>query len=447
MVLEMATTVIEGVVQESIELVKKAGYNEYMKALYSFMDTVAVAAAGYRLDDRIKMLIKNIGGLSGGKFTVLGEWRTGTDLMKALTINSFSAHTLELDDWLGEGFIHVGSTIVPTSISISQELDLSLEEALEALIFGYEIAGRMGAFLGRKHYRLWHTTATVGGMAAAAVIAWLKGFSEEKIVNSIVTAGSYASGILPIISKNVGIKPISTSHGAVIGLLSTSIQQCITHPKNDYSNIEKILCKAFKGSCEKRKALNPSWDYAINKVGYKVFPSCRNSHTAIQTALKLREKVNPREIARIEVEIFEEAYQVADIIHPVNIDEAKFSLTFLIAASLVKGWPGFEEIEQALKDPLVYELEEKTTIRVREDFTEAFPNKQPVRIIITLKNGEKIEDREDTPLGDPTHPLSERNLFKKAMILSAYAGDEKLAEIINILIKKNLNIKINEIFV
>ena len=54
------------------------------------------------------------------------------------------------------------------ALAVAQSLGSSGRELLEASVVGYEVGIRVGEFLGRSHYRIFHTTGTAGTVAAAA---------------------------------------------------------------------------------------------------------------------------------------------------------------------------------------------------------------------------------------------------------------------------------------
>ncbi|WP_048314020.1 MmgE/PrpD family protein, partial [Pseudomonas aeruginosa] len=53
-------------------------------------------------------------------------------------------------------------------------------ELILAAVAGYEAGIRIGEFLGRSHYRVFHTTATVGTLAAAVAVGKLMDFDRER---------------------------------------------------------------------------------------------------------------------------------------------------------------------------------------------------------------------------------------------------------------------------
>jgi 2-methylcitrate dehydratase PrpD len=63
-------------------------------------------------------------------------------------------------------------------------------------VAGYEAGIRIGEFMGRSHYRIFHTTATVGTLAAAVAVAVgkLLDFDQEQFINLLGSAGTRLPG-------------------------------------------------------------------------------------------------------------------------------------------------------------------------------------------------------------------------------------------------------------
>ena len=422
------TSIIDEIVAESMNSIRRAGKKEYERTRTLILDILSLAAAGYILDPKPRE-IYSIVGEGRGDSTVLGRW-SKTNSLSASIINSFSAHVLELDDWLAPGLVHAGASIIPTIISLSEKNGNTLEEAIEAIMIGYEISGRVGILLGKKHYRYWHTTSTAGGVGVAAAVASLLGKARDEVSKAASTAAAYSAGLWGIIGREVSVKPLSTTHAAFTGLVSNGLVGFVPQWNKKVFESERGVCRVMNGECNIEKALSPPWDIAVNRVSHKLYPASRNAQTVIQVALKASEKVDVRDIEKIELEVFEEAYQVADIVGPMTVDEAKFSLTFLTSLSLTRGWSSIYDLKKGLHDPLVRELERKVAIRIRPDFTAMYPEKQPVLLRITTRKNGVIEIYEETPLGDPQHPLTRDNIVRKAEMLSEEADEPRIREMV-----------------
>ncbi len=377
---------------------------ESMKAL---LDNVGVAIMGFEKEERVKKFASIAYPTSNGSI-VLGAWWRSSPPMAAM-VNGFAAHSLEYDDWLRQGFVHAGSTVVPAALSLG-EGNVSWRLLLEAIIIGYEVTARFGKAFGRSHYAKWHTTATAGSLGAAAAASRVLGLNEEVASHAIAIAAYYTSGLWGFISSGSGVKPFSPGHAAFLGVTSSLMAKNGIRTNLNALEDERGLCSNMAPECDIKKALDPGWDYAIMLNGYKFFPTCRHTHTAITAAIMLSDRV--REPEEIVVEIFEEALRVASLKGPKNLDQARFSLPFLVASSLVYGSLGIDELEKGLGDDRVRSLESKVRVVGNEELSGEFPEKQPA-IVKVKEKGKWVKERVDYPPGDPENPATLDQIYKK----------------------------------
>ena len=68
---------------------------------------------------------------------------------------------------------HPAAVVFPPALAVAQAIGASGADLLTASVVGYEVGIRVGEFLGRSHYRIFHTTGTAGTIAAAAAVGWL----------------------------------------------------------------------------------------------------------------------------------------------------------------------------------------------------------------------------------------------------------------------------------
>ena len=54
---------------------------------------------------------------------------------------------------------------VPAALAVAQAIGASGRDLLAASVAGYEVGIRVGEFLGRSHYKIFHTTGTAGTYA------------------------------------------------------------------------------------------------------------------------------------------------------------------------------------------------------------------------------------------------------------------------------------------
>src|SRR4051812_28971068 len=89
----------------------------------------------------------------------------------AAFINGTAAHTVEVDDIFRDGIYHPGAPTIAAALAVGQANGVDGLAFLRAVVVGYEISTRIGAAMGREHYKYWHNTGTIGTFGAAAACA------------------------------------------------------------------------------------------------------------------------------------------------------------------------------------------------------------------------------------------------------------------------------------
>ncbi len=381
--------------------------DEARKAL---LDSIGVGILGFEREERVKRFASLAYPIDKGSL-VLGAWWRSSPSMAAL-VNGFAIHSLEYDDWLRQGFVHAGSVIVPAALALG-EGKVSWEKLLEAVVIGYEVAARFGRAFGRDHYSKWHTTATAGSLGAAAAASRVLGLSLEEAPQALAISSYYASGLWGFISGGSSIKPFSSGHAAFLGVTSSLMARNGMKTNLRALEDERGFCKNMAPECRLEESLDPGWNYAILLNGYKFFPTCRHTHTALTAAIMLSDGVNPEEVREVRVDVFEEAAKVAGIREPKNVDQARFSLPYLVALALIYGRVGLDELERGLGDSRVRALEKKVNVVVNPELSTQFPERQPS--IVEVRGEVSKQERVDYPPGDPENPANLDQIYRKVV--------------------------------
>src|SRR5205085_9336148 len=111
-------------------------------------------------------------GPADGACEVLISRRRTTPLFAAM-VNAASSHFAEQDDVHNGSVFHPAAVVFPAALAVAQAIGASGRELLAASVAGYEVGIRVGEFLGRSHYRIFHTTGTAGTLGATAAAGHL----------------------------------------------------------------------------------------------------------------------------------------------------------------------------------------------------------------------------------------------------------------------------------
>jgi 2-methylcitrate dehydratase len=127
---------------------------------------------------------------------------------------------------------------------------------------------------------------------------------------------------------------------------------------------------------------------------------------------------NVAEIARIEVETYEHGVQCSadtrDKWNPTTRETADHSLPYVVAVALTRGTVWVDDFtEERIRDPKVHAVMQKIEVRATEEFTRAWPEAYPFRIIVTTRSGQRHVQEVHYAKGHPKNPMSDQEIEAK----------------------------------
>lgn len=392
------------------------------KAKHCLLDWLGSVYAAYGKETAAQYisLAKRLGG--EGESTIIGA-KEKTSLLFSAFANSALGHIAETDDGHRTSILHPGTVTIPAALAICEKRGLSGKELIAAIVAGYEIAMRVGESLGSEHYTLWHTTGTAGTLGAAAVTIKLFSLTEKEALWALGHAGTQAAGLWQfLLDGSAMAKSLHPAKATLNGILSGEL---VSHGIRGAERIlegEKGLCKAMNPNSDLEKLGASLGDlFKINETTFKAYPTCGQTHSAIGSVEQImeRESLSYEAIERIDVATYEKALDIAGIEEPKNLEEAKFSLSFCIAFLLKKGAITFTNMgEKDLNDLAIKEMMKKIKIQIDTELEKEFPKKRPSRVVITLKDGRRLQASTSYRKGDPENPLQKKELIQKFNVLS-----------------------------
>jgi 2-methylcitrate dehydratase PrpD len=345
----------------------------------------------------------------------------------AALINGAAAHTTEVDDIFRDGIYHPGAPTIPAALALAQARRASGAQFLRAVVVGYEISTRIGAAMGRAHYRYWHNTGTIGCFGACAAAAELLGLDAARFAHALATVTTFSAGLQQAFRMDSMSKPMHAGHAAEAGLTAAlAAQEGVT------GSLDVIEGEAGYGRAMgyDGAAAGPDWDKALATLGrdfhitrmtFKNHTCCGHTFAAIDGALALQKKMGlaANEIARVRVGTYKAALDVAGYEEPRTAAEGRFSLKYVVATALTHGSVRFAAFEpQRLGDPATRELMRRVEVAVDPQLDAAFPAQRAARVAIEARDGRREEFLQPTRIGDPDAPLSDAQLEAKYLELA-----------------------------
>ena len=289
--------------------------------------------------------------------------------LKAL-LEGTAAHTVEVDDIFRDGIYHPGAPTIAAARALSEEL--------RPIIVGYEISTRIGAAMGKAHYKHWHNTGTIGCFGAAAAAAEALKLDRQQFAHALATVTTFAAGLQQAFRMDSMSKPLHAGRAAEAGVTAAlAAREGVTG---------SLDCRW--SALPPRWGTSPDWekglatlgkDFHITQMTFKNHACCGHTFAAIDGALELKKRMQLKaeDIEQIDVATYKAGVEVADYEDPPTPAEGRFSLKYVVATALTHGSVRLAAFEpDRLADPATRSLLQKIKTSVDPELEAAFPAKR-----------------------------------------------------------------------
>jgi len=408
-----------------------------LRAEELFLDWLASALAGRgaRPTCIFESFAKAMGPANGS--AELLTTRTTTSPFFAALVNGAASHVVEQDDLHNSSVFHPGTVVFPAVLAAAQDIGASGRAMITAAVVGYEAGVRCGEFLGRSHYKVFHTTGTAGTIAAAAGVAQLVGLDGSKMQHALGSAGTQAAGVWEFLRDAADSKQLHTGKAAANGLLAAYVaRDGLTGARRIFEGAQGMGAAMSSDATADRLVEGLGQRWTLVETSFKVHASCRHTHPAADAliALMAEHHLTVGDIAQVTACVHQPAIDVLGaVVDPRTIHQSKFSMGFVLALVAVRGRAGLADFtESALTDPALRAFHNKVTMVLDPEIDGAYPARWMGRVIVSTTDGRTLAKTIPSALGDPENTLSRAQLADKAARLAAYGGDvtpEEMARI------------------
>jgi len=394
----------------------------------------AIAGKGSRPVEIIAQFAQNMSGYDSshvGPSEVLISRASSSPFLAAMA-NAAASHVAEQDDVHNGSVFHPATVVFPPALACAQALGASGEEMLTAAVAGYEVGIRVGEFLGRSHYKVFHTTGTAGTLAAAATVGHLLKLNPEQMLHAFGSAGTQSAGLWEFLRDAADSKQLHTAHAASTGLMSAYIAQAGFTGAQHIMEGKQGMAAGMSSDSDPSKlvdGLGIRW--AIAETSFKYHASCRHTHPAADALLQvmLANKLKPSDIAKVETLVHQGAIDVlGPVTVPATVHQSKFSMGTVLALIAHYQFAGLQEFDQHFHDDAICLFRDRVTMTLDPEVDGAYPQRWIGKVKVHLHNGQILDGRVDEPKGDPGNTLSRTEITDKAMRLAAFSGGASAAE-------------------
>lgn len=352
--------------------------------------------------------------------------RTSSSPYLAAMANAAASHMAEQDDVHNGSVFHPGTVVFPAALAVAQAIGASGQQLLTAAVAGYEVGIRVGEFLGRSHYKVFHTTGTAGTLAAAAAVGQLLGLDAQQMQHAFGSAGTQSAGLWEFLRTAADSKQLHTAHAAAAGLMAAYLA------RDGFTGAAQIfegpqgMAAGMSSDADPAKltdGLGRRW--ATAETSFKYHACCRHTHPAADALLQVMQahQLQPTDLARVVAHVHQGAIDVlGPVREPSTVHQSKFSMGTTLALAARFGHAGLTEFEQHFLDESTRALRDRVEMELDVEVDGAYPQRWIGKVTVSTTDGRVLHGRVDEPKGDPGNTLSRDEIAAKALRLAAFSG-------------------------
>lgn len=334
--------------------------------------------------------------------------------------NAMLCHGLDFDDTHPASVAHVSAVVTPVALAAAEVAGKGGRDLITAVVLGNETVIRVGMAAPSKfHARGFHPTSICGIFGGTMATGLLMGTGEAAMTSALGIAGSFAAGIFAYLDVGTATKPMHPAWAAQGSFYANRLGQLGAEGPPTVLEGRFGVYHAFLGEyidVEPQIAdLGTRWE--TPRIAYKPYPACHYIHGSLGATRSLLGQVAVEDIEDILVTLPEAGVALVtepqvEKRAPRTDYEAKFSLQYSTAAMLVHGHVGVKTYTtEAIADPKVLAVAAKVRYEVKPYPT--YPGAFPGGVVITLKDGRKLNAELDYQKGGPENPLSAEEVIEK----------------------------------
>ena len=401
-----------------------SGTDHVEQVTSALIDTVAVAIAAAPSEGAQIVGAWAAAEGEGGNATVWTTGRTASASMAAL-VNGTSGHMLDYDDISPTMPMHPSTVLFPALLAVAEDRGIDGGKLVQAYDVGAAAFRAITELLpGHVHYaRGWHTTSTVGRLAAVAALVRLCGTPLEKARNALGIVSSLAAGSRPNFGSMT--KPFHAGAAARDAVMALQLAEAgftanpgeLEAPTGFMERMGDPDLAPVGGLTETLVERLEYWMESWPKDwGIKRYPACYGTHRAIDAVLELRDELAGRTPDSIRVTVYPHGTDPLLPYPPQNGNQAKFSLEYAVAVAIKRGAVALQDFtEDAFADRQVRDL--MAFVEVVESAVPPVGDpvtREPYATVQVRTVGETwIGNRVDITKGDARNPLSQEDLRTK----------------------------------
>jgi 2-methylcitrate dehydratase PrpD len=375
------------------------------------LDTFGVILAG-SIQSEVAAVRARLTATGGHGATIYAPGAPTSDPRTAAFLNGLAGRSIELCE--GHRYVSCQGAVqaLPTALACAEWLQRSGRETLAGLIFGYEVAARLGAGLTARPLAHQNGQAPLlGAVGAGARVRGLNGDQTSlalRLGAVLILTPAYTNAVAGATALNV-----AGGMSGFAGILAPelALSGVAAQPNAIEEAFGQLVGDGFRPEAVTEE-LGQRWEITRN---YFRLRACCNLYSALDALedILIEHKPLPENIARIDVATYRFAANMREP-DPINYFAAKYSLPHAAAALILRGSAGYHAFtEEAVRDPAIAAIRRRVAVREDPALNASVPRLKPARVTLTLTDGRQITRLRESARGDFQEPYREDEVRAK----------------------------------
>ncbi len=388
-------------------------------ALRAFIDTSGVILAG-ATDDIAPVMRRWVAQRPRSGGAVVPPFGLTTDPETASLAIGTLAHALDFDDIHPSMLGHPSATLVSVILALGSTLQLTGKQAIVAYVAGAELAAQLGRATAAQQYRRgWHTTSTIGVLAAAATAARLLALDADTTAHALGLAASGAAGVRANFGSHA--KPLHVGHAAAWGASAALLARAGLRSSPIALDGPLGYLESFAGDRTAGETiptrLGQHWELSDPGLQIKLYASCGATHRPIDALLDLvhfQEQLVAEEVEVVTALV--DPLVPTLLVHPrpTSVAQARFSLQHCLAAVLADGHLALSHFTpDALARADLRELGRRVRMEIHPELVDHQGELAFAEVQVVTRSGARLTCRADYPRGSSQRPLTGHEVEQK----------------------------------
>jgi 2-methylcitrate dehydratase PrpD len=384
-------------------------------AKYHILDTVAAMVSGSELPpgrDAIEFA-RTYGG--GQKVATVVASKILCGPIDAAFANGELAHSDESDDDYTSGGAHPGSAIVPATLAMGEQFQISGTHFLRAVTLGYDIGMRayktlIGGVLKETH----NLVGTMGASAASGCVAGLNAQQMRWLLDYATQQAGAGVGTWRDDTEHIEKAFLFGAMGARSGVTAALVVRSGWTGMNDVLSGPQNFVKSYAPKADASRLTEELGQrFEVSLTSIKDWTTGGPILSLLDAIVNLRKR-RPFEASDVRRVVARSATSQAERVN--NREMPDINVQYLIAVMLIDKTVSFHAAHDKarMQDPAILREKAKVELVADEELERLLPTRVGI-VEVELNDGTHMVERVNNARGTPENPMTREEVVAKAL--------------------------------